>query len=77
MSKPHYLCNVELVYPILRTRLELMFQELNEFMIRKLRRLLWEAKMLGSKRQASTASKKKDGESIWGFVHLKGNTGAF
>lgn len=80
MPKPHYLCNVEHVYPILRTRLELKFQELNEFLIKKLRGVLWEDKELGCRLKPATATKKTDGESLAAHgdtlekKHLKSNT---
>lgn len=52
MNKPHYLCNAEHVYPSLLATLELKFQELNQWMVKKLRSLVLEADLTLKKRSA-------------------------
>ncbi len=45
MARPHYLCNTEQVYPSLLASLELKFQELSQWTVRKLRTLVLEAEL--------------------------------
>ncbi len=61
IAKPHYLCNVEGVHPLLRADLELKVHELNDFVIKKLRSLLYEAKKLSRRQRQANAAKKKEG----------------
>ena len=63
IAKPHYLSNVEHVHPMLRTELELQVQDLNDFMIKKLRGLLYEAKKLARKQKQVVAAWKKEGKT--------------
>lgn len=61
MAKPHYLCNAEHAHPSLLAELELKFQDLNKWMVKKLRILVHEAEL--ALRQSSVgASGKENGK---------------
>ena len=59
MGKAHCLCNVERVPPLLRAELELEVHNLNDFMTKRLRGLLYEAKKLVRRQK----QRKKDGKT--------------
>jgi len=59
MGKAHCLSNVERVPPLMRAELEVEVSNLNDFMVRRLRTLLYEAKKLVRRQK----HRKKEGEA--------------
>ena len=70
LTRPHYLCNVEHVPPSLQTQVELVFHEVNKWVISRLRSSIWDTEM--ALKQANSSINKRDGMSLnAGLAYLR------
>lgn len=59
LTRPHYMCNVEHIPPSLQTQVELVFHEINQWVINRLRSSIWDTEL--ALKQAASTIKKRDG----------------